>query len=148
MSICVVQSSLRHLGRRPWGPEAHFTGLTMDDEAFGSERRQLPTSSTSSIKRGGSDNEGTGRSGCRWVVHVDQAAEHVVASDLKRRDRDFSRAGGHTEIDAAVRPLLVVMDGVMAQHPREMAVAGDEHPIEALGGRRPHPALRVRVGSR
>jgi len=43
---------------------------------------------------------------------------------------------------------LVVVAGVLPKDPFEMATAQDEHPIEAFGANRAHPALGVGVGPR
>jgi hypothetical protein len=53
---------------------------------------------------------------------VNKAAEHVVASDVKRRgsSRDLS-TGGHTEVDATMRPLLVVVTDVLPKDSIEIA---------------------------
>jgi len=40
---------------------------------------------------------------------------------------------GRQEVERAVRPMLVVMPTVDAQHMLEMSATEDEHPIEAVG---------------
>ena len=86
----------------------------------------------------GSEDRQMGRSGRRGVVLVDETAEHVVAPDLAARDQGAGRAGGHFELDASVRTLLVIVPGVLTQDPLEMPLAGDGQLIEALG---PYPSL-------
>jgi hypothetical protein len=44
-----------------------------------------------------------------------------------------------------VRSLMVVVRDVLPEDPLEMALALNEHPVEALGPRRPDKALRERV---
>jgi hypothetical protein len=88
---------------------------------FGNGQRRLrrdnqPTPSpTSSVKSVGSALAEAGRSGGYGVVLVYEAAENVVAPNLKGRDRGAGRADGDAEADASVRPLLVVVAGVSAR---------------------------------
>jgi hypothetical protein len=77
---------------------------------------------------------------------VNKATEHVVASDVKRRGscRVLS-SGGHTEVDATMRPLSVVVTDVLPKDSIEMASAHDEQPVEAFVSNRPDPTLCERV---
>ena len=47
-----------------------------------------------------------------------------------------------------MRSLVVVMLNELPEHPVEMALIAGEHPVEALGPRRPYKALGERVGVR
>ena len=49
------------------------------------------------------------------------------------------------EPEPTVRPRLVVVADVLAQHRFEMATGEDEHVVEALLAYGPHPALRESV---
>ena len=44
-----------------------------------------------------------------------------------------------------MRPVLVVMAAVDAQHALEMTAAEDQDPVEAVGADRAHPALGIGV---
>jgi hypothetical protein len=95
-----------------------------------------------------SDLREAGRLCGRRAILVDETTKHVVTPDRKGRDRDGSRASGDLEIDGPVRPLPVVVADVLTEDALELAMAEDEHLIEALGAYRSYPALRGRVGSR
>src|SRR5918994_7191517 len=80
-----------------------------------------------------------------------QAAKAIASADaqdgLASRDRGWLR-DGRALLKGAVRPVLVVVAGVGAQHPLEMPWPEDEHPIEALATHAAHPPLRVRLRPR
>jgi hypothetical protein len=57
-------------------------------------------------------------------------------------------AVGREEVERAVRPVLVVVAAVDAEHVLEVAASEDEDPVEAVGAERAHPALGVGVGVR
>jgi hypothetical protein len=83
--------------------------------------------------------------GCRGVF-IDETAEDVSPLDLATecwvegwwRIR-WSLGGG------AVRPMVVVMGGVLAERGGQMSLVGDEDPVGAFSADRAHPALRERV---
>src|SRR5207248_3657273 len=47
-----------------------------------------------------------------------------------------------------VRSLLVVVGHVLNEHRAEMALADDQHPVQALAASAAHPPLRMCIGSR
>ena len=51
------------------------------------------------------------------------------------------------EIDPAVRARVVVVKDELPEHPVELAFTADEHPVEALGPRRPDKAFGESVRS-
>ena len=82
------------------------------------------------------------------AVLVDEAAKHVVTIDVQRRGSggDCAAGHGHTEVDAPVRSLSVVVTDVGPKDSLEVTVAQNEYPIEAFAPHRSHPALGERVG--
>ncbi len=91
------------------------------------------------------------RSG-RGVVLVDRPAEDVDAFDppnLRKADRRrLAVGGGHGEVDAPVRPGVVVVPHIAGQHPLEVSTVPDQQPVQALGPHGAHPALGECVGPR
>jgi hypothetical protein len=45
-------------------------------------------------------------------------------------------------------PLIVVVDKVLAENVSEMALRGDQHPVEAFPTAAPDPPLRASIGAR
>ena len=80
---------------------------------------------------------------------MNETAEYIVTTDVidHRRSRS-DRTGGCRESDASVRTLAVVMADVLSKHSLEVAMAKDEHPVEAFASDGSHPTLRVGIGSR
>jgi hypothetical protein len=57
--------------------------------------------------------------------------------------RSRASAFGRDEVERAVRPVLVVMATVDAEHVLEMTSAEDEDPVEAVGAVGSNPAFGV-----
>jgi hypothetical protein len=55
--------------------------------------------------------------------------------------------GGRPLVKRPVRPVRVVMVGVLAEDQPQVPFAGDQHPVQALAAGAAHPAFRDRVGS-
>jgi hypothetical protein len=49
---------------------------------------------------------------------------------------------------AAVRTLVVVMDSVLTEHPSEVTLRGDQHPVQAFPTAAADPSFRVGIGPR
>jgi hypothetical protein len=83
-------------------------------------------------------------------VFVDQSAEEVVSAEVLARaarvGRDRLAAVGWQEAQRTMRPVLVVMPTVDAEHLLEVASAEDENAVEAVGAEGAHPAFGVGVG--
>jgi hypothetical protein len=81
------------------------------------------------------------------VVLVDEATEHIVTMDVERRGNSGHPAveDGPTDVDASVGALLAVVAGVLPEDSFEVPFTQDEHPVEAFGPHRPHPALGVSI---
>jgi hypothetical protein len=81
------------------------------------------------------------------AVLVNEAAEHVVATDFVSRESGADPVAGdrYLKLDSSMRALPVVVAGILAKDSLEVAVANDEQPIEAFGANRSYPAFRVGV---
>jgi hypothetical protein len=81
------------------------------------------------------------------VVLVNEAAEHVVATDSVSpgSGADLVVGDRHVELDASMRALPVGKADIFTKNSFEVALAKDGQPIEAFGADRPCPALRVGV---
>jgi hypothetical protein len=82
-------------------------------------------------------------------VFGDQAAENLLALDP---GSDVDDAAGLTErgllLQCLVRPVAVVVAGVLGQHLPQMPFAEDQHVVQALAAQRAHEPLRECVRPR
>lgn len=85
----------------------------------------------------------------RLLVLMDEAPEQIGPHDPRVRGRRYRcRAQWWRKVQGAMRPDGVVVLDVDAQDPLQVAGAGDEEPVEALGADGADPALGVRVRPR
>lgn len=84
------------------------------------------------------------------VILMDEAAEHVAASELSRlRNVELGSSGsGTARCQAPVRPLLVVVLHVGTQDPQQMPPPKHQHPVETFRTHGLHPPLGIGVGLR
>jgi hypothetical protein len=88
------------------------------------------------------------RSACSFVL-VDQSAENLAAFDPADRQADqVCSGGGSSKVQRSVRPVPVVMGGVLDQHRPQVPLPENQHPVGALGTRCAYPPLRERVRAR
>jgi hypothetical protein len=82
------------------------------------------------------------------VVLVDGAAQDVATIDVERRgNAGHSAVGhGHTEIDATMWTLSVVVSDVPPKHSLQMPASEDEHVAETFVAHGSHPAFCVGIG--
>ena len=73
---------------------------------------------------------------CDLGVFVDQAAEPVTSDHLavvaQRDGQGLCAAAGRPLSEAAVRPMRIVMVGVLSHNQTEVAFAGDEDTVDHL----------------
>jgi hypothetical protein len=82
----------------------------------------------------------------RLVVLVDHAAEHLPPPNRRvRRNVDLVVLVGWSLLAGLVRPVPVVMAGVLAQDRSQVPFAVDEHPVGALGSCAAYPSLGIAV---
>jgi hypothetical protein len=82
---------------------------------------------------------------------MDQATKHVTPSDTGRFCQTGSRMRprlGRLQVEAPMRPSVVVLRGVGPKHPFQVAEAEDHRPVQALGPDRSDPPLGEGVRSR
>jgi hypothetical protein len=79
------------------------------------------------------------------VVFVDESAQQVAAvqagAGVRRR---WTAAVGRQELERSIRPVLVVLAAVDAEHTLELAALKDEDPVEAVGANGGGPTARRR----
>jgi hypothetical protein len=76
------------------------------------------------------------------LVLVDDAAENVVTEDLAVAGGRGPQAGEWlVELNAAVRPTLVVMADVLDEHGLEMSLRDNEEVVETVLSDGPHESL-------
>ena len=78
---------------------------------------------------------------CDQAIFVDQAADASVSSDavllkIDRVGQRFQRCGA---VRGAVRPMLVVVDLVVAQDPPQMVLVPDQGAVQQLAAASPDP---------
>jgi len=86
-------------------------------------------------------------SGSAFVL-VDHATEHVTADDLARGPWRLRAGDRQRKRETTVRPGLVVVLHVLAEHLLGMSSGKDDHVVQAFPAHGPHPPLgeRVRAG--
>src|SRR6266511_1622972 len=84
---------------------------------------------------------------CGCFVFVDEAAEDFAFVDVDRGCADEHGRGlvWRLKRERAVRPVSVVMGGVVAEHLLEVAAVDDQDPVEALAAEGADPTLGVRI---
>ena len=87
---------------------------------------------------------------CDLGVFMDQAAEAVSAQDAQTGHvaRWVRAPAGRVLLQRPVRPMDVVVAGVLAQDKPQVPFAGDQHPVQAFTADTSDPALRDRVAPR
>src|SRR5664279_6580108 len=82
------------------------------------------------------------------VVLVDEAAQDVATIDVERRgNAGHSAVGhGHTEIDATMWTLSVVVGDVLPKHSLQMPASEDEHVVETFVAHGSQPSVPRRHG--
>ena len=82
------------------------------------------------------------------MVFMDEAAESIAAHDrlVGFGLTDGKSALWDSKIEAAMRPLLVVVVDVRVEHRFEMAFVHDEDPVQTLSPDRPDKPLRIGIG--
>jgi hypothetical protein len=81
---------------------------------------------------------------CCSAVFADQAAEDLFVLDSGSDVENVAGlAKGRFLLQALVRPVAVIVLGVLGQDLAEMPLAEDQHVIEALAAQRAHEPLRV-----
>src|ERR1017187_8924503 len=89
----------------------------------------------------------TSSKSCDQAIFVDQATGASVSSDpvLVKIDRFGQRFQRRGAVQRAVRPMLVVVDLVLAQDPPQMVLVPDEGAVQELAAASPDPAFGDRV---
>src|ERR1017187_4831807 len=84
---------------------------------------------------------------CDQAIFVDQATDGSLSSDavLVEIDRFGQRFQRRGTVQAAVRPMLVVVALVIAQDPPQMVLVPDEGAVQELASASPDPAFGDRV---
>jgi hypothetical protein len=86
---------------------------------------------------------------------MDEATQHIVPSNPRAIGRTTKRIRPrlwHLQVETSMGPGLVVVGGVGAEQPLQVAAAEHEHPVQALGPDRADPPLgegvrpRARIG--
>ena len=90
----------------------------------------------------------TSSTSCDQAILVDQATDARLSSDavlteIGRLGERFQRRGA---VQGAVRPVLIVVDLVLAQDPPQMSLVPDEGSVQQLVTASPDPAFGDRVG--
>jgi hypothetical protein len=87
---------------------------------------------------------------CDLGVFMDQAAEAVSAQDAQTGHvaRWVCAPAGRVLLQRPVRPMDVVVAGVLAQDKPQVPFPGDQHPVQAFTADTGDPALRDRVRTR
>ena len=78
---------------------------------------------------------------------MNQAAEPVPAHNTSTRlfAGRMHPPGGRVLLQRPVRPMDVVVVGVLAEDQPQVPSAGDQHPVQALAPGAGHPAFRDRI---
>ncbi len=81
---------------------------------------------------------------------MEQATEPIPPHHPPSRHEDhrFARSQRRHLPQRAMRPVGVVMIGILTQHRHQVPTSNDEHPVQALAADRAHPALRVGIRPR
>ena len=89
----------------------------------------------------------TSSTSCDQVIFVDQATDALLSSDavLTEIDRFGERLQRRGAAQRAVRPVLIVVDLVLAQDPPQMSLAPDEGSVQQPATASPNPAFGDRV---
>ena len=89
----------------------------------------------------------TSSTSCDRAIFVDRAADGSVSPDavLVEIDRLGQRFQRRCTVQGAVRPMLIVVDLVLAQDPPQMGLVPDEGVIQELAAASPDPAFGDRV---
>jgi len=89
----------------------------------------------------------TSSTSCDQVIFVDQATDALLSSDavLTEIDRLGERLQRRGAAQRAVRPVLIVVDLVLAQDPPQMSLAPDEGSVQQPATASPNPAFGDRV---
>src|SRR5260370_22511087 len=89
----------------------------------------------------------TSSTSCDQVIFVDQATDARLSSDavLTEIDRFGERLQRRGAAQRAVRPVLIVVDLVLAQDPPQMSLAPDEGSVQQPATASPNPAFGDRV---
>src|ERR1019366_10322826 len=84
---------------------------------------------------------------CDQAIFVDQATGASVSSDagLLKIDRVGQRFQRRGAVQGAVRPMLVMVDLVVAQDPPQMVLVPDQGAVRELAAASPDPAFGDRV---
>src|ERR1039457_4829513 len=82
---------------------------------------------------------------CDQAIFVDQATDASVSSDavLVEIDRVGQRCQRRGAVQAAVRPVLVVVDLVLAQDPPQMVLAPGQGAVQELAAASPDPRSAI-----
>src|ERR1035438_5078457 len=89
----------------------------------------------------------TSSTSCDQAIFVDQATDASVSSDavLLKIDRFGQLLQRRGAVQRAVRPVLVMVDLVLAQDPPQMVLVPDQGAVQKLATASPDPALGDRV---
>src|SRR4051812_37748887 len=84
------------------------------------------------------------------AVFVDQSAEDLRSAHQAAGGRQLNRArlSWRSLFERAMRPVRVVVGGVLAHHVHELPLAEDQPPVEALTTNGADPPLGIGVGLR
>src|ERR1035441_8524555 len=85
----------------------------------------------------------TSSTSCDQAIFADQATDASVSSDavLTEIDRFGQRLQRRGAVQGAVRPMLVVVDLVVAQDPPQMVLVPDQGAVQELAAASPNPAF-------
>jgi hypothetical protein len=84
---------------------------------------------------------------CDLHIFVDQAAETVAPQDADTRTfrRRIGSLGGRVLVQRPVRPVGVVVIGVLIEEEPQVPLAGDQYLVQAFAAGAADPPLRDRV---
>jgi hypothetical protein len=87
---------------------------------------------------------------CDLGVFVDQAAEPVPPQnpDTRACGGRTLASGGRVLVQRPVRPMSVVMVGILAEDQLQVPSAGDQHPVQALAAGTGDPAFGYSIRAR
>src|ERR1017187_8213733 len=85
----------------------------------------------------------------RLGVLVDDASDHLAAAGLGAwRDGGWLVKGGGKLVPGLVRPVIVIVRGVLGQHGARVRLAVDPQPVRALGPGSPHEPFGKAIRAR
>ena len=87
---------------------------------------------------------------CHLGIFVDQAAEPVPPQNTRAGHfhRRMRAPRGRVLVQCPVRPVAVIVTGILTKDQAQMPFADDQHPVQALAAGTADPAFRDRVRTR